>query len=440
MQSDESVRSPLNYAAIIKIVLVALGIRLAVVPFVWDEWMQPYFITHWEQGNVSRALLAGHGFASPFLSSQPSAIMPPIYPSLVAVLFAIFGIHTAASILATLSLNCIFSALAVIPVYLVARRSFGERVAWWAAWGWALSPYGIYFSAEWAWSTHLLILLLYWLLYLSQELEQTNRLALWAGYGVLCGIAALTEPVALTVGPVLALLAAFQLWKARKRWLLPGIVAAVCLTATISPWIVRNYVVFHRLIPMRDSMGLELALGNDGYTKHWIHADRHPNHDAGELLAYNQGEVAYMDHKKQEADQWISAHPREYAWLCLRRVGYIWTGFWSFDREYLKQEPLDPPNVFLSTTLTILGLLGLRKAFRHRPTEAIRYAAVLFLFPLMYYFTHPQAYHFRPLDPLIVILAAYLLVKAPAGSMHVRAKAVPDEDVASQPRSLNPSS
>jgi len=431
LQSDESARSQVDNAALIRIVLISLIIRLAVIPFVWGEWMQPYFLTHWEQGNVSRGLLAGHGFTSPFVSAQSSAVMPPVYPCIVAVLFSIFGIHTAASILATLSLNCLLSSLAVIPVYLVARNSFGTRVAWWAAWGWALSPYGIYFSAEWAWSTHLLILLLYWLIYLSQRLEQTNRLALWAGYGVLAGIAALTEPVSLTVGPVLALLAAFQLWKAGKRWLLPGIVAAACLTATISPWMVRNYVVFHRIIPIRDGMGLELALGNDGFAKHWIHAARHPNHDASELLAYNQGEIAYMDQKKQEATRWISAHPREYAWLYLRRAGYIWTGFWSFDREYLKSESMDPENVCFATTLTCLGFLGLRKAFRHRFTEALRYASVLFFFPMVYYFTHPQVYHFRPLDPLMVILIAYQLVKTPAASIDVTSEGVPEgEEVA----------
>ncbi len=105
-------------------VLVALAIRLAVVPFVYSEWMEPYFVSHWEQGNVARALLAGHGFGSPFLSNQPSAIMPPVYPLVVAALFKVFGVHTTASILAALSLNCLLSALACIPVFLIAQRSF----------------------------------------------------------------------------------------------------------------------------------------------------------------------------------------------------------------------------------------------------------------------------------------------------------------------------
>ena len=90
--------------------------------------------------------------------------MPPVYPLIVAVLFHFFGVHTPASILAVHVFDCLINALACIPIFLMARRSFGERAGWWAAWGWAIFPYGIYFSAAWAWSTHLLLLCLCWLL------------------------------------------------------------------------------------------------------------------------------------------------------------------------------------------------------------------------------------------------------------------------------------
>jgi 4-amino-4-deoxy-L-arabinose transferase-like glycosyltransferase len=391
-------------------VLVALTVRLAVVPFVYDEWMQPYFVTHWEQGNVSRALLAGHGFGSPFLSNQPSAIMPPVYPLIVAAIFGLFGIHTLASILAALSFNCLLSSLACIPVFLMARRSFGPRVALWAGWGWAFSPYGIYFSAEWAWSTHLLLLCLCWMLYLAQDLEGSPRLGLWAGFGLLAGFAGLTEPSILIVVPFLLALAAWRLAHAGKRWFLPGLVASLALAAAISPWMIRNAVVFHRFIPMRDSMGLELWLGNNGYSRHWINADHHPNHDPKELAAYNAGELPFMAHKAEQAKVYIHGHPRWYAWMCARRALYLWTGYWSFSSAYLAEEPLDVANVPVDTCLTLLGFLGIILAWRRYRFEAIRYGGVLFLFPLMYYFTHPQAYHMRPIDPLLVILGCYAIL------------------------------
>jgi 4-amino-4-deoxy-L-arabinose transferase-like glycosyltransferase len=272
------------------------------------------------------------------------------------------------------------------------------------------SPYGIYFSAAWAWSTHLLLLCLCWLLYLAQSLEQSPRLRLWAGFGLLAGFAGLTEPSILVVIPFLLALAAWRLARAGKRWLAPGLVASVFLAATISPWLIRNAVVFHRFIPMRDSMGLELWMGNNGYSLRWTSDQLHPLHDTAELAAYNRGELAYMDSKGNEARAYIRDHPDWYAWMCARRAVYLWTGYWSLDSNYLVLEPTDPENVPFATCLSLLGLFGLCLAWQRRPFEAIRLGGVAFLFPVVYYFTHPEPYHLRPLDPLLAILGCYAIL------------------------------
>jgi len=342
--------------------------------------------------------------------------MPPVYPLIVAGFFRIFGVHTAQSILAIHAFDCVISALGCMPIFLLARRSFSRRVGLWAAWAWAFSPYGIYFSAAWAWSTHLLLLCLLWLLYLAQDMESSPRLGLWAGFGLLAGFAGLTEPSILVVVPFLMAFAAWRLARTGQRWLLPGLVAPLVLAASISPWIVRNAIVFHRFIPMRDSMGLELWMGNNGQNLRWTSDDLHPLHDAAELASYNQGEVAYMDHKAQQAKAFIEAHPGWYAWMCARRAVYLWTGYWSFDGDYLAMEPTDPENIPFACLLTLLGLTGLYQVWRRRPNEALRYGGVLFLFPLMYYFTHPEPYHLRPLDPLLLMLGccAILALREPA--------------------------
>lgn len=389
-------------------VLIALLLRLAIIPFSnFEDLMDADHVHAWEQGNVARALVAGHGFGSPFVSSQTSAIMPPVYPLIVAFFFRVFGVHTIQSITAIHAFDCLVNALACVPIFLVARRSFGPRVAMWAGWGWAVFPYGIYFSAAWAWSTHLLMLSLCWLLYLAQRMECSPRLWLWTGFGLLAGFAGLTEPSVLIVIPFLMVLAAFRLARDGKKWLLPGVVASVALAATISPWLIRDALLFHRFIPMRDSMGLELWMGNNGSNLEWTSDDLHPLHNARELADYNTGELGYMDRKAKEATAFISAHPGWYAQMCLRRAGFLWFGYWSLDRDYLAREPMDPANIPFATCLTLMGLLGLFLTFRQQPFEAIRYGGVLFLFPLMYYFAHPEPYHMRPLDPLMLTLGCY---------------------------------
>ena len=395
------------------IVLVALALRLVFTALPnFENLMDADHIHGWEQGNVAEALVAGHGFGSPLDSTQPSAMMTPVYPLIVAAFFRLLGIHTAQSIFAIHAFDCLINALACVPIFLMARRSFGERSGWWAAWVWAFFPYGIYFSAAWAWSTHLLLLCLCWLLVLAQRLEQSPRLALWAGFGLLAGFAGLTEPSVLLVIPFLLALACWRLFRDGERWFVPGCVACLTMAAALSPWMIRNALVFHRFIPMRDSMGLELWMGNNGYDLRWTSDDIHPLHDAQELAEYNaMGELAYMNLKSQQAHAYIHDHPAWYAWMSLRRALYIWTGYWSFDPDYLALEPMDPANIPFATCLTLLGLLGVLMAWRNTPYEAIRYAGVLLLFPLMYYFSHPEPYQLRAVDPILVILGVCAILR-----------------------------
>lgn len=397
------------------ILLVGLLLRLAVVPFnryLLEDLLDAEHIHCWEQGNTARALLAGQGFGSPFQSVQPSAIMPPVYPLVVAGFFRVMGVHTPLAIYSIHVFDCIVNVLAVIPVFLIARRSFGERVGWWAAWTWACFPYGIYFSAAWAWSTHLLLLGLCWLLYLAQELEESPRLGLWAGFGLLAGVTALTEPSVLLTLPVLMGVALWRLWRAGKSWFVPGAVGSLLVFAVLTPWMVRNAMLFHKFIPMRDSMGLELWMGNNGDDVRWTSDDRHPLHDMGELAAYDRmGELQYMQMKSAQAKAYIAAHRARYAWTCVRRAVYLWTGYWSFSPQYLALEPTDPANIPFATLLTAFGLAGLALAWRVRRTDAIRFGGVMLLLPAMYYFAHPEPYHLRPLDPIVAMLGCYAIYR-----------------------------
>jgi hypothetical protein len=65
----------------------------------------------WEMGRIARALATGFGYADPFTShSGPTAWSPPLYPLLIAGVFKIFGVYTAASAWVLLTINSIFSA------------------------------------------------------------------------------------------------------------------------------------------------------------------------------------------------------------------------------------------------------------------------------------------------------------------------------------------
>jgi hypothetical protein len=75
---------------------------------------------------------------------------------------------------------------------------------------------------------------------------------------------------------------------------------------------------------VRNGYGLELYLGNNGYTEHWVNRTLHPKHSDAELSEYERfGEVAYMDHKMQQAKDYIRSHPAWFSWMTFRRIAYM---------------------------------------------------------------------------------------------------------------------
>jgi hypothetical protein len=120
-----------------------------------------------EMGRIGAAIATGHGFADPFQGhTGPTAWEPPLYPYLIAGVFKIAGVYTPTSALILLSLNSLLSALTCIPLFLIARKCFSEKVAVGTAWLWALLPSVMYWCTRWVWETSLAALLLavvFWL-------------------------------------------------------------------------------------------------------------------------------------------------------------------------------------------------------------------------------------------------------------------------------------
>lgn len=394
------------------IILTALALRLLVVAVVYPDQLDPRR-DHWpfgfETGRIARSIALGEGFANPlFEKTGPTAWMTPLYPYLVAVVFKTTGIYTKASALILLTLNSLCSALTCIPVFLMARDSFGEKTAVWAGWSWAFFPYAIYLSAEWIWETCLTTLLLSVLFLITLRLECIPRLRTWVVYGLLWGVTALSDPAVLSLLPFFVGWACYRLHKRGELWSLRAAAVTLALVIVVMPWFVRNYRAFHQFIPFRDAFWLVMHVGNNGDASHWAPDGAHPSTDAKEEQEYNRlGELNYMAEKRREATEFIRSHPGWYAWVTLRRFIFTWTGFWSLSREYLAEEPTDPGNIVLSTALTLFALAGLRRAFQEASPAAVPFALALLVFPLVYYISIPQMPYRHRIDPEIVVLASY---------------------------------
>jgi 4-amino-4-deoxy-L-arabinose transferase-like glycosyltransferase len=394
-------------------VIVALALRLLVMSFLYPERTDPYR-DHWrfggESGRIARSIAQGEGYSNPlFANTGPTSWLAPAFPYLLAGIFKIFGVYTKASAIAVLALDCLLSALTCIPIYFIAKKQFGDRTAAWAGWGWAFFPYAIFFSADFIWATTLTTLLMTLVFLSVLQIESSPSLWHWAAFGVLSGLGGLAGPVVMSVAPFLGAWAWYRLHRGGRRWLAPGAAAVLAVLLTTSPWFIRNYKTFHKVIPFRSCLGLEVYCGNNADTWHWGPPGYHPSDNENEWREYQQlGEIAYTQKKFHQGLDFIKTHPKLYAKQTLRRVVYLWTGFWSFSQRYLKEEPADPLNIVFCTALSILTLTGLRRAWQMNPHTAMPYIIVFLFFPIIYYLTHPEDYYRRPIDPEFLILAAFV--------------------------------
>lgn len=392
------------------VVLVALAIRMVVVFFTYrdlpdaDKFYEQF---GWEVGWVARALASGHGFSSPFYPwSGPTALVPPLYPALLASLFKLFGIYSLTSGFLILSFNSILSALTCVPVYYSALNSLGDRGAKAAAWGWALYPFAIYFSAGRVWEYALTSFLFTTCFCLAQRLHLSAKPSVWLGFGLLYGLAGLSNPSVLSLLPFLLLLALWKVRQQRGRWLLYGATASIGVLLMIAPWIIRNKIVMGSAYPIRDNYWLEFYAGNFGDTSDPNPSSAHPASDAGEMQKFlTMGEPAYLAEKHKLAVEMVSHHPEFFAWVSLRRVLFYWTGYWSFDRDYMRREPFELPNLFFCGGITLIMLRGIGRFWRLNRTAALPYLLLIAVFPMTYYLSHPLMDYRQPIEPAILVLA-----------------------------------
>ena len=108
-------------------VLVGLAIRLAVIPFVYEEHLEPQAIAHREYGRVAQSLVLGQGFSNSLADTGPSAVMPPVYSLLLGRNFQTLW-HTQQDLSPGWPWGsaALCSALNTIPVFAIARRCFGR--------------------------------------------------------------------------------------------------------------------------------------------------------------------------------------------------------------------------------------------------------------------------------------------------------------------------
>ena len=363
-----------------------------------------------ELERLAYSLATGSGFSAPYVvDTGPSAWAAPIYPWLISLAFRAFGVYSNAAGVAMLLFNSICAALTSWTLYRIARRVFNESVAVWSGWVWAFLPYSIRWSVAWVSETTFSAFLLSLLFMLTLEMEDNDGLWWWSGYGLLWGIAALTNTAVISFLPFSGCWLAYQLHRHGKRFLVPVMFSAAVFWLTLMPWLVRNYYVFGEPVFIRDNFGTEFRAGNNPQAEGW--KARISDAPLDPLLL---SEAAISSQQADEAKAWIAQHPQRFLVLCFRRFIFFWAGLpvtWAgLPVTGLKRVR---NLVFLASSLLSMG--GLWLAFKRRVHGVFLFATLLLFYPLTYYITVPEPRYRHAIEPELVILSVFLLLSLSGG-------------------------
>lgn len=363
------------------------------------------FAFGYETGAVAYSLATGHGFSSPFGGSTgPTAWLAPLYPTMCAVVFKVFGCFTEASRLVILVINSLFAALTCIPICRIGELTVGRKIGLWSGWVWAAGMFFMPWPTTWVWEVSLSALLLSVLFLQSLRLASSSNWKGWARFGLTWGVAALTNPALLAFLPAAGLYPAYHLWRRRQSCFRPIAVSTLVFLVCIAPWIARNRVVFDKWIFIRGNVPFEFALGNYHFSTGLGWYGRHPSQNKLQWAQYARlGEVAYVAEKGREASGFVKQYPREFLKLCGARFAAFWTG------NELVQDPW-PPSFYWP--LSAFMLAGLVVVLAYRVEGAWLYFWLMLSQPVTYYLVFAQPRYRHPIEPEMLLLSTYFIALA----------------------------
>jgi len=415
-----------------------------------DMWKKEHF-----NGTVARNLVTTGRFAgwAPLSGREAwrgtaddpapgTAFVAPGYPVLLAGIYKLTGPANVESNFTVLFfVQAVIGALGCIFAFYLARRVFGSTLVGWLAW---LATAGSYFLITSAVKVNPQVLagtLVTWSVLMIVAAADTASLWRYLLAGVVAGLTVLVVPGFLVVLPLAYLwMLTYGKGSGGKRFAL-SLVCVLLFVVVVAPWTIRNYTVFNKVVPVTDSFGYHFWVGNNARANG---GDRVLGGSVEATALRPQARQKYeaVGHEVEryrtmarDAYTWI----REDAFRSIQLRLHTYTFFWFGRNAWLKhpldyQHPMVLPVTVLMLMLVLVGV-GVRKTERQRARAWMLYI-VLLLYPIPYALSHVTSLptHRLPLDPLLLILAAYAVATFVTGGRVGKEKAEkPEPKATSEP-------
>lgn len=381
----------------------ALFMRLLAMWSTLTSHPHDWLFSHpWEMGLLASSLLHHQGFSNPFgVATGPTAFIAPGYPTLIAGIFALFGIDSFASAVVIITMHIALSLLTIWLIMHLAQMLFDHRTALLAGAFWAVSL-PLIFIPEIFWETSFSACGVIAAIVLALHIRRAPRLLYWIGFGAYCALMTLINPALIFSLLAISAWLAWHTWRTSPSAPILGLLTMLLL---FSPWPIRNAVRFHAFIPLRSTVGFEMWMGNRPGANGRLNEAIFPMYNRQELASYlQQGEVAYVRGKSTEAWAYIGSHPGWFVQMTARRVWRFWSG--TGNNESSATFPMH------ALLTSCFGFAGLLLAWRRGLRSFVALAALpMLLFPVPYYLTHAEFRYRLNIDPLMTVLAAFALTQ-----------------------------
>jgi 4-amino-4-deoxy-L-arabinose transferase-like glycosyltransferase len=348
-------------------------------------------------------LLAGRGYSL----DGPTGITPPLYVFFLAALYRILGDPAAVRLV-----QIVLAAAACVVLYAIVRRVRDPATGVIAAGLLSIHPLLAYLPGLHL-TENLFLLLVLAFLWQALRVEERPTTARAAALGCLLGLAILTRAVFLVFLPVVLLWAAV-VWGARTvRTYRIFTLTALAAALVVSPWTIRNYLVFHAFVPVQSNSGMVFWAGNnpgsDGglvwpTRKTWTAtAPPDDNMYGWRNLNVGQENALYV----QTALAWIRGHPSDYAHLLARKVDRLY----GLTRAADHQGVAVPAAGFIQAGFLVAAVVGMCIALQSWRSFFLLFVLVAFVNATTLLFSGATRYAV-PMIPSLVTFAAVALSAA----------------------------
>jgi 4-amino-4-deoxy-L-arabinose transferase-like glycosyltransferase len=397
------------------LVVLALAVLLRIMMLIGFKDQQLTIVDEQQYDAIASNLVLNGEFAD--AKGRVTALRPPLYPLFLAAVYSIAGSN---NYLAVRGLQaCLGLSLGLICL-IWARTLFDRRTATLAAAICILYPTLLLFDFLLLSEILFTALFLAFFVCVAKFWEQGK--ILYLGMGGLClGLASLarsiTYPMLLPAAALLVVLSRNR----RKQALRGAFLMVAIFGLTLTPWIVRNYHVFGRFVPVDTMGGWNLYLGNFEHTllhRAWATIDDRQTPWYEELGVRLEGlnEAEKQEWLGNESITFIKSHLGLTTFRAIIKAANLW----GLDRTFIAAMSagsfpflVNPPvqalvaiSILLSyAVVAIGGIFALAwRVWRERHPADLLVAFVVVYFTGMHglVFGHP-----RYLIPLIPILCGY---------------------------------